>query len=198
MTFVEPTASADPFDLFRQWYDAHASTGPSHPDAMVLATTGADGQPSARAVLLKGVEEGAFRFFTNYESRKARDLAQNPRAALLFLWASLGRQIRIEGDVSRVSALSSDEYFATRPRQSQISAYCSPQSREISRADLLALRADAERRFEGVPVPRPSNWGGFALVPQRFEFWIADDTRLHHRHVFTRVSTGFHYAELAP
>ncbi len=198
MTLVELTPESDPLTSFLEWYDAHAKTGPSHPEAMILATVGEDGQPSARAVLLKGVEGGAFRFFTNYESRKSRELELNPRAALLFFWLPIGRQVRVEGDVSRLAAKDSDEYFATRPRQSQLSAYASPQSRPITRSALLALRLDAERRFDGKPVSRPENWGGYALVPRSFEFWIDDATRLHRRHAYVRTATGWHHVELAP
>jgi pyridoxamine 5'-phosphate oxidase len=194
----EPEAGADPFTIFRAWYEAQAKTGPKHPDAMILATAARDGAPSCRAVLLKGVEQGRFRFFTNYESRKARELDENPRAALLFFWPAIGRQVRVEGEVTKTSAADSDAYFATRPRDSQLSAYVSPQSRETTRAELVALRAEAERALAGAPVPRPEHWGGYALVPSEFEFWQSDETRLHRRHRFVLGASGWDHSELAP
>lgn len=198
MSLDEPTPSSDPFALFAAWFRAFAETNPRHPDAMMLATASRDGAPSVRAVLLKGVEQGAFRFFSNYESRKGRELAENPRAALLFFWSELGRQVRVEGDVSRLSAAEADAYFATRPRASQLSAHVSPQSRVLARAELEALRDDAERRFAGAPIPRPESWGGYALVPRAFEFWIADPARLHHRFRYQRTDEAWDYSELAP
>jgi pyridoxamine 5'-phosphate oxidase len=198
MALSEPTPESDPFELFRAWYEAHASTGPHHPDAMLLATATRDGQPSLRTVLLKNVEGGAYRFFTSYESRKARELDLNPQVALLFFWPAIGRQVRIEGHVSRISPAESDEYFATRRRESQLSACASPQSREVARDELLARRALLEQRFEGKPIPRPQNWGGYAVVPRTFEFWINDETRLHYRHTYTRSDEGWRYAELGP
>ena len=117
---------------------------------------------------------------------------------MLFFWPSVGRQVRVEGDASRVPDAESDEYFATRPRESQLSAYCSPQSRVITRADLLALRAEAERRFAGQPVPRPSHWGGYAVTPRAFEFWINDATRLHRRYAYTLHDGLWRFDELAP
>jgi len=198
MNFAEPTRDSQPFPLFLEWYAAYQETGPAYPDAMTLATVGRDGQPSARTVLLKSMEQDAFHFFTNYESRKASDLDNNPRAALLFFWPSVGRQVRVEGPASRVTTAESDKYFATRPRESQLSAYCSPQSRVIARADLLALRAEAERRFAGQPVPRPSHWGGYTVAPRAFEFWINDETRLHRRYAYTLDGSQWRFDELGP
>ena len=160
---------ADPYRQFASWFDdAYASKVPEV-NAMTLATVGDDGWPSARVVLLKGVDARGFTFYTNLRSRKGRDVGANPRAALLFFWPSLGRQVRIEGEATRVSEADSDAYFATRPRESQLSARVSAQSRPTSREQLLTLRAEAEACFEGGPVPRPANWGGFALEPRLFE-----------------------------
>jgi pyridoxamine 5'-phosphate oxidase len=189
---------SDPLSVFMSWYAEHEATAPKHPDAMMLATASADGRPSVRAVLLKGVVDESFRFFTHYESRKGRDLSENPQAALLFFWPSLGRQVRIEGEATRVSEADSDAYFATRPRESQLSARVSAQSRPTSREQLLTLRAEAEACFEGGPVPRPANWGGFALEPRLFELWVADPNRFHFRHQYTRDAAGWRYEVLAP
>jgi pyridoxamine 5'-phosphate oxidase len=189
---------SDPLAVFEAWYAEHARSLPEHPDAMVLASVGPDGRPSLRMVLLKGVVAGRFRFFTNYESRKGRELEDNPSAALLFFWPALARQVRVEGKVERVSSAESDEYFASRPRESQLSALISPQSRPVSRQELLQLREQAERQLGGAPVPRPAHWGGFALEPERIELWVGDPTRLHFRHLFTRAEGGWHYQVLAP
>lgn len=189
---------SDPLAVFEAWYAEYARTSPEHPDAMTLASVGPDGRPSLRVVLLKGVVAGRFRFFTNYESRKGRELEGNPHAALLFFWPALGRQVRVEGTVERVSAAESDEYFATRPRESQLSALVSPQSRPVSRQELVRLREQAERQLGGAPVPRPAHWGGFALEPEQIELWVGDPARLHFRHLFTRAAAGWHYQLLAP
>ncbi|MBK7579869.1 MAG: pyridoxamine 5'-phosphate oxidase [Myxococcales bacterium] len=189
---------ADPLSVFAAWYVEHEATAPKHPDAMLLATASATGQPSVRAVLLKGVVDGEYRFFTNLESRKGRELADNPQAALLFFWSALGRQVRIEGSVTRVSDSDADAYFATRPRASQLSALVSAQSRPTTRDELLARRSEAEARLAGAPVPRPVHWGGFALKPALFEFWIADPDRLHFRHQYRKDAAGWRHEVLAP
>lgn len=189
---------SDPLAVFQAWYDENARTSPKHPDAMALATVGVDGRPSLRTVLLKGISDGCFRFFTNYESRKGRELEANPQAALLFYWPALERQVRVEGSVEKVPDRDSDEYFATRPRESQLSARISPQSRPTTRAELERARRSAEHELAGVPVPRPEHWGGYALRPELIELWIGDPTRLHHRHLFRRVGAGWHHQVLAP
>ena len=191
-------AASDPLAVFADWYDENTRTGPKHPDAMALATVGADGRPSLRMVLLKGVVSGAFRFFTNTGSQKGSELRDNPHAALLFHFVALGRQVRVEGRVTRVPDADADAYFATRPRASQLSALVSPQSRPIARAELERLKTEAEARFSGAPVPRPGAWGGYDLIPERIELWIADESRLHHRHLFTRAGAGWSYQELGP
>jgi pyridoxamine 5'-phosphate oxidase len=169
------------------------------PTAMTLATVGADGQPSARLVLLKAVDERGFVFYTNLRSRKGRDLTANPRAALTFHWHPLEVQVRIEGLAEQVADLEADEYFATRPRGSQIGAWASDQSEEIERpGDLDARFADIERRFAGRDVPRPPHWSGYRVLPERIEFWRNRPSRLHERRLFVRVASGWRESSLYP
>jgi pyridoxamine 5'-phosphate oxidase len=198
VSLLEPGPGVDPFALFSSWYAANAATKPKHPDAMALATSTRDGKPSVRMVLLKGVEAGTFRFFTNYHSQKSQELGENPRAALVFYWPAIERQVRVEGTVARLSEREADAYFATRPRESQLSAYASPQSEVITREELERRRDEIERRFAGSAVSRPEHWGGFGLVPDRFEFWISDPTRLHRRHCYWPGADGWVEAVLAP
>jgi pyridoxamine 5'-phosphate oxidase len=159
---------------------------------MVLATATHDGVPSARVVLFRGLSpDGAIQFFTNYESRKARELDQNPRAALTFHWAVLERQVRVEGTVARLSSAGSDAYFAGRPRLSQIGAWVSPQSRPIASLDELIVRRDEkEKAFHGGAVPRPPFWGGYGLLPARIELWTRGDGRFHDRRLYEREGPG--------
>lgn len=195
----EQSADPDPFVQFRAWLDAAMTAVLHEPTAMVLATVGMDGRPAARAVLLKGVDARGFVFFTNYESRKARDLAANPFAALTFLWAELGRQVRVEGTVERVSAEESEAYFATRARGSRIGAWASPQSRVVAnREDLERRVAEAAARFEGDAVPRPPHWGGYRVVPDVIEFWQGRPDRLHDRLVYRRDAADWRIERLAP
>jgi pyridoxamine 5'-phosphate oxidase len=180
--FDPADAAEDPFEQFRRWFAEVAAADALEPNAAVLATAGADGRPSARHVLVKGVVGGSFLFFTNYRSRKAAELAANPWAALVFAWAPLGRQVEAEGPVSSVSPAESDAYFASRPRASQLGAWASEQSAELtSRAALEEAYADAETLFAGGPVLRPPHWGGYRLVPERIEFWQGRPSRLHDR-----------------
>lgn len=176
----ESELAAGPIEQFRRWFDQAATAGVEMPEAMGL-TTVSDGRPSSRMVLLKEVDTG-FVFFTNYKSRKSRDLAEDLRAALLFHWIPLERQVPIEGLVERVSAAESDAYFATRPRGSQIGAWASPQSQVIASRDELdqALRK-IEERFQDSEIPRPPFWGGFRLIPDKVEFWQGRQDRLHDR-----------------
>ena len=191
-------ASADPITEFQNAIErakAHqVDTAP-----VVLATTDTDGRPSARLVLLRGVDASGFVFFTNYNSRKGRELAANPHAALCFHWVSLDEQIRIEGSVERVSGEESDAYFASRPRGSQLGAWASEQSQVLPSRETLEERyREIERRFEGRQVDRPPFWGGFRLTPVRIEFWYGRPDRLHDRVVYTRDSSAWRIDRLYP
>lgn len=178
---------ADPIEACRRWLQDAAGLGLENPTAVALSTADATGAPSSRIVLIRGFDDEGFRFFTNYESRKAQDLSVNPRAALLFYWDALGRQIRVHGGVSRTAVEESDAYFRSRPRGSQIGAHASEQSRVLADRSILERRvADLEVRYHALPIPRPDNWGGFVLRPDRFEFWIHGADRLHDRFVFRR------------
>lgn len=196
----EADVDPDPFRQFRAWFAEAEAARLYQPDAMTLATATADGRPSARQVLLRGADERGFPFFTNYDSRKAAELAANPRAALLLFWAELHRQVRVEGRVEVVSAEESDAYFGTRPRGSQLSAWASPQSEVIAgRAVLEQTVAEIARRFEGGPVPRPPRWGGYRVVPDVVEFWQGRENRLHDRLCYRRrPEGGWHVVRLAP
>jgi pyridoxamine 5'-phosphate oxidase len=173
----EEDVAADPLEQFHAWFE-EASAAVAVPEAMTLATATPDGAPSARMVLLKRADERGFAFVSGYESRKGRELAANPRAALLFYWHPLGRQVRIEGRVERAPAAESDEYFATRPRASRISAVASKQSEVLPSRELLEARV---RELAGTVVRRPPTWGGFVLVAHTYEFWQHRDNRLHDR-----------------
>jgi pyridoxamine 5'-phosphate oxidase len=181
----------EPLTLFREVFAQAAARETGDPTAVALATVGPSGAPSLRVVLLKGVDERGFTFYTNYESRKAGELEAEPRAALCFHWPSIGVQVRAEGTTERVGEPESDAYFATRPRESQLGAWASLQSRPLSsRAELVARMAEAAARFPG-QVPRPPSWGGYRLVPSRVEFWRAGEARLHERTVYERTATGW-------
>ena len=164
----EATETSDPFELFGAWLEAAEASGIIEPTAMTLATAGKDGQPSARQVLLKGFDEAGFVFYTSYESQKAREIEENPRAALCFWWPELERQIRVRGSLERVSREESEAYFRTRPRLSQLSAVVSPQSEELASRDALERQLrQLQARYEGQSVPCPGNWGGYRLRPER-------------------------------
>jgi pyridoxamine 5'-phosphate oxidase len=191
----------DPIVMFRRWFDDTVAAGLHEPNAMVVTTVSAEAQPSARMVLLKGVDEQGFVFYTNYESRKGHDLEANPAVSLLFPWHELQRQVRVEGTASRVSRAESEAYFASRPRGSQLGAWASPQSGEVSsRAELDELYAGAEERFAGEnAVPLPPGWGGFRVRPETVEFWQGRKGRMHDRLVYHREDgTGWSTARLAP
>ncbi|WP_267435043.1 pyridoxamine 5'-phosphate oxidase [Sphingomonas sp. GM_Shp_1] len=190
----------DPFALFDLWFAEARDSELNDSNAMALATVDATGQPSVRMVLLKGHDERGFVFYTNRESRKAQDLGEGSKAALLFHWKSLRRQIRIEGPVSRVSDAESDAYFASRSRDSQLGAWASEQSRPLDARETFEARFEAMRaRFEGGDVPRPPHWGGYRVTPQAIEFWLDREHRLHERRVFTRTSeTGWDEGLLFP
>jgi pyridoxamine 5'-phosphate oxidase len=188
----------DPITLFRDLYAEAAKLHPE-PDAMVLSTVDAGGQPSGRFVLLKAVDARGFVFYTNLESRKARAMIANPRAALTFYWAGIGKQVRIEGAVERVADADADAYHATRARESQIGAWASKQSTPMtSRQDLDARIAETAATFEGRPVPRPPFWSGFRVVPQSIEFWTRESARLHVREHFERTADGWSRTLLFP
>ena len=175
----------DPFALFSRWLEEAETTEPNDPNAMALATVDADGQPSVRMVLLKGHDAGGFIFYTNRDSRKGQALAANPRAALLFHWKSLRRQVRVEGAVEWVDDALSDAYFASRAKDSQIGAWASDQSRPMhSRAEFVARIAKYAAKYGIGTVPRPPHWGGYRVVPQRIEFWTDRKNRLHERTIY--------------
>jgi pyridoxamine 5'-phosphate oxidase len=186
---------ADPLEQFRRWFAEAEGAGIRAPNAMALATGG----PSVRMVLLKEADERGFVFFTGYVSRKAGELDANPQAALLFFWDPLGRQIRVEGGVERVSAAESDAYFAMRPRASQLAALASQQSSVLSsREELDARVAELEREHDGREVPRPDHWGGFRVVPDSYEFWQHRDDRLHDRLRYRREGDDWVVERLSP
>ncbi|HEX8580255.1 MAG TPA: pyridoxamine 5'-phosphate oxidase [Allosphingosinicella sp.] len=181
----------DPHALFRSWLAEAEQSEPNDPTAMALATTDARGQPSLRMVLMKGHDVRGFVFYTNMDSRKGGELAANPRAALLFHWKSLRRQVRVEGPVEPVSTQEADAYFATRGRDSQLGAWASEQSRPLdARATFEARFEEVRARFEGGEVPRPPRWSGYRVVPERIEFWNDRAHRLHERRLFTARGDG--------
>jgi pyridoxamine 5'-phosphate oxidase len=190
--------SDDPIALFRAWFEEARAAGVEVPEAMALATADADGRPSARMLLLKGADERGFTFFTGYESRKGRELAENPRAALVFYWPPLGRQVRVEGTVRKLSAEESDAYWSTRPMRSRAAAAASRQSEPLD--SLEGLEAEAQRllaEHDG-EVPRPERWGGYVLEPKAIELWEHGDDRLHDRTRYTRAREGWRAERLAP
>jgi pyridoxamine 5'-phosphate oxidase len=188
---LEEESSADPFVLFGSWFDAALSAGVTEPNAMTLATVSATGRPAARVVLLKGVSQGGFVLYTNYLSRKGRELEQTPWASLVFLWQQLERQVRVEGRVEKVSDDESDAYFQSRPRSSQIGAWASDQSEPIGDRFALAVREqEFVARFGDGPIPRPSHWGGYRVVADRVEFWQGRTSRLHDRLAYSLSPDG--------
>jgi pyridoxamine 5'-phosphate oxidase len=195
----ESALDRDPLAQFTRWLEEARAAGMIEPTAMALATATREGRPSVRIVLFKGLESGGLTFYTNYESRKGSELADNPHAALVFWWDKLERQVRIEGRVERLPHEQSRAYAESRPRASQLSAYASKQSRVVaSRAELEARFAMAEKRFGGLPVPLPAHWGGYRLRPESFEFWQGRRDRLHDRLVYRSAVDGWRIERLEP
>ncbi len=191
--------SPEPIAQFRQWFEAALGAGVPEPNAMHVSTVGSDGRPDGRIVLLKDVSDEGFVFYTNYESRKGRDLIERPFATLTFFYPELERQVRIEGHVERVSAAESDAYFGSRPRGSQIGAWVSNQSRVIAdRAVLEARQRELEAQFANQPVPRPPHWGGFRVVPDAVEFWQGRPSRLHDRIRYRKAKKNWLIERLSP
>lgn len=194
----ETDVAAEPFTQFQHWFDEVLRAELPTPNAMTLATVAADGMPSARIVLLKGIDHNGFVFYTSYHSRKGRELAANPRAALVFYWHELEREVRIEGAVEKVSAAESDEYFASRPLGSRHAAIASPQSEVVASRAMLEARFAAAADDHGDTAPRPAHWGGYRLLPVAVEFWQGRPNRLHDRLLYTRTADRWTISRLAP
>ncbi len=182
----------DPFQQFTIWYDEAVAAGLPEPEAMTLSTATLEGQPSARIVLLRGYDERGFCFFSNYSSQKGQELAANPYAAVTFHWVELERQVRIAGRVEKVTEAESDAYFQSRPSQSRIGAWSSPQSSVISNRDALEelFKKYQEQYLDETAIPRPEHWGGYRVIPKRIEFWQGRPNRLHDRLRFIRIDQG--------
>jgi pyridoxamine 5'-phosphate oxidase len=192
-------SDADPFARFARWYAEAEASEPSDPNAMTVVTATPDGRPSARTILLKGVDPRGFVFYTNKESRKSDELAGNPHIALLFYWKSLGRQIRIEGEVEAVTDAEADAYFASRLRISRLGAWASQQSRPLDARTTLERRlAEYEAKYPGDDIPRPPYWSGYRVLPRRFEFWQDMEYRLHDRTTYDRTPDGWTMGKLFP
>jgi len=194
------TIGKDPVSQFEKWFQEALSSGIPEPNALTLSTVSEDGRPSGRIVLLKGVERGKFVFYSNYQSQKGKELDKNPACGLTFFWAELERQVRIEGIASRSDAMASEKYFQSRPRESQVGAWASPQSAIISNREILEERVKKiQEKFKGQEkLPKPNQWGGFEVEPLKIEFWQGRSNRLHDRIVFTKVDGAWQLHRLAP
>ena len=196
---MDKPPGADPIAVLIEWHAEARAAGSRDPDAMALGTVSADGAPSVRTVLYKGSSDGRVRFVTNYGSRKAREMDENPRVALTFYWPEILRQVRIEGRASRAEAAESEAYFASRPRESQLGAWASPQSQVIPSRSVLEQRlAEVEERFRGRPVERPPHWGMYVVEPLEVELWLAGPHRLHDRFRYRRAAGAWEWVRLAP
>ena len=196
---TEAEAGDNPITLFQAWFDAALKAELSEPNAMTLATATPDGKPSARIVLLKGLDERGFTFFTNYESRKAEEIAANPFAALVFLWHAFERQVRVEGTIEKVTPQESDEYYRVRPLGSRLGAWASHQSAVISGRDVLEReQAELMAKYADGQIPRPPHWGGYRVVPEMIEFWQGRPSRLHDRIRFRRENRSWVKERLSP
>ncbi|HLN54569.1 MAG TPA: pyridoxamine 5'-phosphate oxidase [Bacteroidales bacterium] len=195
----EKTVSKNPFHQFEQWYNEHLAQKIAIPEAVFLGTASEDGKVSVRTVLMKDYGDTGFTFYTNYNSKKGIQLGKNNQAALLFYWPESNRQVRIEGVTEKVEPVVSDAYFETRPRESQIGSWASPQSSEISDRECLEENFTHYKSvYSGVSVPRPPHWGGYRIIPDWFEFWEDRENRLHDRITYTRKGAGWNIARLAP
>lgn len=189
----------DPLQQFQDWYEQFELAKPKDPNAFVLATAGSDGIPHARVLLLKGVDQGGFEFYTNYESAKGQELAENPQASMCFFWSEQERQVRVEGKVVKLRPEESTAYFHSRPHGSQVGAWVSPQSKEIEDRKVLEDRAQHYADKYAEQVPRPPHWGGYRLMPSRIEFWQGRSSRLHDRILYTLQADGaWQLSRLAP
>ena len=189
----------DPFTKFRDWYQEAIDAGIEDPTIMTIATVDGEGNPSARIVLLKSLDEKGFVFYTNYQSRKGMELEKNPRAALVLHWREIGRQVRVEGITEKLPASASDRYFESRPRGSQLGAWASEQSHEIT--SWASLEESLEKwasEFRDQPVPRPPNWGGYRVIPDKIEFWSDRENRMHERMLFEKIAGDWAFWRLAP
>ena len=195
----EESADKNPFVQFIKWYDEAVNCGIPDANAMIIATATKSGIPAVRTVLLKGYDERGFIFYTNYESDKGKDLEENPRASLLFLWKELARQIRITGRVEKTAKEESEEYFRSRPRGHQLSAWASKQSREIPNREYLEKEfGRVEKEFEGKEIPLPPYWGGYRVIPEEFEYWQGRESRLHDRICYTKTNKQWVIARKSP
>jgi pyridoxamine 5'-phosphate oxidase len=194
----EADAQRDPIRQFELWFEDALRARLPLPNAMTLATVDGSGAPSARVVLLKGVDQGGFVFYTNYASRKARELAARGSACLVFMWSELERQVRIEGGVGRVSGQESDAYFASRPLGARLSAWASAQSERVASREVLETAMAKARQRYGDSPPRPPHWGGYRVLPQAIEFWQGRADRLHDRLLYRNNATGWTIERLAP
>jgi pyridoxamine 5'-phosphate oxidase len=194
------TVDKDPIAQFEKWFQEALEAGFPEPNALTLSTVSEDGRPSARIVLLKGVEHGKFVFYSNYQSQKGKELEKNPACGLTFFWPELERQVRVDGVATRTDTASSEKYFQSRPRESQVGAWASPQSAIIANREILDERVKKIRKkFDGIKkLPKPNQWGGFAVDPLRIEFWQGRANRLHDRIVFTKVDEAWQIHRLAP